>query len=138
MFESSTQKVLINNLIIYCGVEQLVARWAHNPKAVCSSHTPATRKSFSLTRKAFFNLIFTPMFTVYALYSKAFDKIYIGMTSDLEKRFFAHNNLPKGWTKHFRPWELVHTEIFDSKQEAMAREKQLKSARGRIYVRTLI
>ncbi len=27
---------------IYCGVEQLVARWAHNPKAVSSSLAPAT------------------------------------------------------------------------------------------------
>ena len=31
-----------NVLKIYCGVEQLVARWAHNPKAVGSSPTPAT------------------------------------------------------------------------------------------------
>ncbi len=28
----------------YCGVEQLVARWAHNPKVVSSSLTPATKK----------------------------------------------------------------------------------------------
>ena len=27
---------------IYCGVEQLVARWAHNPKVVGSSPAPAT------------------------------------------------------------------------------------------------
>ncbi len=25
------------------GVEQLVARWAHNPKVACSSHAPATK-----------------------------------------------------------------------------------------------
>ena len=28
---------------IRCGVEQLVARWAHNPEVVGSSPTPATR-----------------------------------------------------------------------------------------------
>ena len=28
--------------ILYCGVEQLVARWAHNPKAAGSSPAPAT------------------------------------------------------------------------------------------------
>ncbi len=33
-----------NLLKIYCGVEQLVARWAHNPKVVSSSLAPATRK----------------------------------------------------------------------------------------------
>jgi hypothetical protein len=31
-------------LTTYCGVEQLVARWAHNPKVVGSSPTPATKK----------------------------------------------------------------------------------------------
>ncbi len=29
---------------IYCGVEQLVARWAHNPKVARSSRVPATTK----------------------------------------------------------------------------------------------
>ncbi|KKK71778.1 hypothetical protein LCGC14_2910490, partial [marine sediment metagenome] len=27
----------------YCGMEQLVARWAHNPEVVGSSPTPATK-----------------------------------------------------------------------------------------------
>ena len=30
----------------HCGVEQLVARWAHNPKVVGSSPTPATKKAW--------------------------------------------------------------------------------------------
>lgn len=29
--------------IYYCGMEQLEARWAHNPKAVGSSPTSATK-----------------------------------------------------------------------------------------------
>ena len=33
---------LKENIKIYCGVEQLVARWAHNPKVVGSSPAPAT------------------------------------------------------------------------------------------------
>ena len=32
---------------IYCGVEQLVARRAHNPKVIGSSPVPATKKSQS-------------------------------------------------------------------------------------------
>ena len=75
---------------IYCGVEQLVARWAHNPKVVGSSPAPATQNSRN-THSGFFYAV---MFHVYVLYSVAFDKIYVGMTSDLEKRVFAHNNLP--------------------------------------------
>ena len=30
---------------IYCGMEQLAARWAHNPKVVGSSPAPATKKA---------------------------------------------------------------------------------------------
>ncbi len=60
------------------------------------------------------------------------------MTSNLEKRFFAHNNLPKGWIASFRPWKLFHTEEFYSKQEALKRELELKSARGRESIQKII
>ena len=76
------------------------------------------------------------MFTVYVLYSENFNKIYIGYTSDLEKRFMSHNQLgTKGWTIKFRPWKIIHTENFQSKAEAMKREKQLKSSRGRFWIK---
>lgn len=75
---------------------------------------------------------------VYALYSKNYDKIYIGMTTDLEKRVFAHNNLPKGWTRNFRPWELIYSEEFQIKSEALKREKELKSHKGRDFVRSMV
>ena len=39
---------------IYCGVEQLVARWAHNPKVVSSSLAPATKKRLSREWQSFF------------------------------------------------------------------------------------
>ena len=45
-----------SKLKIHCGVEQLVARWAHNPKVIGSSPVPATegdRSSF-LTACSFF------------------------------------------------------------------------------------
>jgi hypothetical protein len=38
---------------IYCGVEQLVARWAHNPKVVGSSPAPATRFLVTNRKPAF-------------------------------------------------------------------------------------
>ncbi|HEY1009706.1 MAG: GIY-YIG nuclease family protein [Daejeonella sp.] len=72
------------------------------------------------------------MFKVYVLYSARHNKIYIGFTSDLQNRFKSHNELgTKGWTIKFRPWELVLTEEFQTKAEAMKREKNLKGARGR-------
>jgi len=79
------------------------------------------------------------MFTVYVLYSQSYKKIYIGYTSSLEERFKSHNELAtKGWTIRFRPWEIVHKEIFESKVNAMRREKELKSAKGREWIRQLI
>jgi putative endonuclease len=79
------------------------------------------------------------MFWVYVLYSPSFNKIYIGYTSDLETRFKSHNELAtKGWTIKFRPWILVYSESFKTKSEAMKREKELKSAKGREFIRTKI
>ncbi len=108
-------------------MEQLVARWAHNPKVTGSSPVPATK--IKATRVAFF------MSWVYVLYSRPFNKIYIGYTSDLNARFISHNELAtKGWTIKFRPWTLVYSEQFSTKAEAMKREKELKSARGRVFI----
>jgi putative endonuclease len=76
------------------------------------------------------------MFTVYVLYSNDYDKIYIGFTSNIEQRILSHNKLSKkGWTIKFRPWTFIHTEKFDDKKDAMKREKQLKTSRGRNWIR---
>jgi putative endonuclease len=79
------------------------------------------------------------MFTVYILYSNNFKKIYIGFTSCIEKRLESHNKLAtKGWAIKFRPWELVYKEEYSTKGEAMKREKQLKTAKGREFIWDLI
>ena len=50
---------------------------------------------------------------------------YVGYTSNLEQRLLSHNKLgTKGWTINYRPCEVVHTEEFEKKAEAMKREKQ--------------
>jgi putative endonuclease len=82
---------------------------------------------------------FSSMFTVYVLYSVTHSKIYIGFSSDIEKRLFAHNHPGnKGWTKSFQPWTLIYTEVFETKSGAMQREKQLKSSKGRSFIKDLI
>jgi putative endonuclease len=79
------------------------------------------------------------MYIVYVLYSKKFEKIYVGYTSNFEERFKSHNELStKGWTIKFRPWEVVHKEFFECKIDAMRREKQLKTASGREWIWRLI
>ena len=79
------------------------------------------------------------MFVTYVLYSSNHDKIYIGYTSDLIDRYHSHNEFStKGYTIKFRPWQVVYVEFFESKLEAMKREKELKSSRGRDFIRTKI
>ncbi len=75
------------------------------------------------------------MYYTYVLYSNNFDKIYIGYSSDVDKRLAAHNDERNtGWTQKYQPWEIMYMEEFASKQEAMKREKQLKTAKGRKFI----
>ncbi|MDQ7066309.1 MAG: GIY-YIG nuclease family protein [candidate division KSB1 bacterium] len=79
------------------------------------------------------------MYTVYVLYSRRYNKIYIGYTSNLEQRLLSHNELSnKGWTARYRPWHLIYTEEYEEKGKAMQRERALKSARGREFIWRLI
>ena len=79
------------------------------------------------------------MFVTYLLYSEKFDQLYIGYTSDLISRFHSHNSLAtKGYTIKFRPWIVVYLEFHDSKSQAMWREKQLKSSKGRQFCKNQI
>ena len=75
---------------------------------------------------------------VYILYSEKFRKHYVGYSSDLLNRLLSHNELAtKGYTVKYRPWKLIHTEVYTSKAEALKREKYLKSGVGRRFIKTL-
>jgi len=62
----------------------------------------------------------------YVLKSQRFDKYYIGSTSDLKKRIEFHNSSRARYTKRYQPWVLLHSEEFESRQEAVKREYELK------------
>ena len=78
------------------------------------------------------------MFFVYVLFSEACGKRYVGQTDDLERRLREHNdplsNVRKFTSRNAGPWRLVWSEMFDSRREAMAREKWLKSGVGREWL----
>ena len=79
------------------------------------------------------------MYTVYVLYANSWGKIYIGYTSNLINRFHSHNKLANnGYTSKFRPWVVIYTEYFNDKESAIKREKELKSSRGRAFLKTEI
>ena len=78
------------------------------------------------------------MFYCYILYSKKLGKYYIGSTSNLQGRLQRHNTSNHGFTSTGKPWELRYSENFETKQEAMQRELQLKKWKNRDLLEELI
>ncbi|MEO1049347.1 MAG: GIY-YIG nuclease family protein [Bacteroidota bacterium] len=75
----------------------------------------------------------------YILHSLQLDKYYIGYTcDDLASRLRTHNSNHKGYTGKVNDWRVVYTEVFDSKEEAYARERQVKSWKSRKRIVALI
>ncbi|UPT66211.1 MAG: GIY-YIG nuclease family protein [Sphingobacteriales bacterium JAD_PAG50586_3] len=80
--------------------------------------------------------VFIFMVTVYILYSKSYDRLYIGLTTNIEQRLLSHNELAtKGYTIRYRPWILIHKEEYPDKTSALKREKELKEGKGREWIR---
>ena len=77
------------------------------------------------------------MFTVYILKSEKDNKRYIGFTQDLSRRILEHNNGMVKSTRNRKPFELVYTEEFESKSEAMIREKFFKTGKGREFLASI-
>jgi putative endonuclease len=63
--------------------------------------------------------------------------IYVGMTTDLDRRLKEHNDGKSRTTRPYRPFKLIHTEVFSTRLEARAREKQLKSGYGKEFLKQL-
>ena len=65
-------------------------------------------------------------------------KYYIGQTNNLLNRLNRHQSGQATYTKKFLPCELVYSEQFTSRSEAMRREKYLKSLKDRTLIEKLI
>ena len=74
------------------------------------------------------------MYYVYVLYSPKFNKICIAQTDNLGKRLERHNQGLVRYIKSFIPWQLHLQEIYRTRGEAMRRERELKSHKGRDYI----
>ena len=78
-------------------------------------------------------------YTVYVLYSFSANKLYTGVSSDLITRFHFHNyKSTKGFTKRYRPWYCILVEFYDDISVALMREKELKSGKGREWIRKML
>ncbi len=67
---------------------------------------------------------------VYILQSLKDGKYYIGEASDVEQRLLFHNSGRQRSTKNRIPFKLILVEEFKNREEALKREKQIKSWKG--------
>ena len=65
-------------------------------------------------------------------------RIYVGHTSNIGFRLARHNEGLVRSTAAHRPWRVLFVEEFDTRAEAMRREKQLKGGQGRAYIREIL
>ena len=77
------------------------------------------------------------MYSVYVLHSET-GVVYIGQTDNLEKRLAQHNSGKSAYTNRCKHWELVYEEECPNRTEALKRERQLKSGRGRVFIQDLL
>jgi putative endonuclease len=72
---------------------------------------------------------------VYVLRSQADHHLYVGLTRDLRARLAQHQAGEVPSTRRRRPFELVYYEACRSLQDAARREKYLKTAWGKRYLK---
>lgn len=68
------------------------------------------------------------MFYVYVLQSIQSGWLYIGVTDTIDRRIKEHNNGKVRSTKSYRPYQLIKTEKYLNKTEALKRERQIKKS----------
>ena len=78
------------------------------------------------------------MYFVYIICSKITRKRYIGQTNNLERRLNEHNIRQNRFTSGKGPWEVVYQESFETRTEAMRREKFFKSGKGREFLKNIL
>ena len=75
------------------------------------------------------------MYYVYILKSTDFNRYYIGMSDNLERRIKEHNSGKTKSTRFYAPWKLMFYESFTTRIEARKREKYFKSGIGREFIK---
>jgi putative endonuclease len=74
------------------------------------------------------------MFYVYILHSESDRGLYIGFSTDLRRRLKEHRE-GKAFATSFRgPWRLIYYEAYVEEEDALGRERYLKSGGGRRFL----
>jgi putative endonuclease len=75
------------------------------------------------------------MYYTYILRSEINGHLYKGSTDNIETRVEQHNAGMVNYTSKYRPWKLVYFETFQTRSEAMARERFFKTGKGRDWLK---
>jgi putative endonuclease len=78
------------------------------------------------------------VFSVYILKSSVTNKYYVGQTSDIKKRLLYHISGYSKSTVSGIPWKLVYSENFDTRQQAMKRETEIKKYKSRLMIEKIV
>ena len=79
------------------------------------------------------------MYYCYILFSVAYNSYYIGHTGDqLEERLRKHNSNHKGFTGKSHDWQFFYYEIYETKDEAYKREREIKGWKSKKMIESLI
>ena len=72
---------------------------------------------------------------IYVLLSQKDNNFYVGYTKDIQKRLKEHNAGKVFSTKERRPLKLIYWEGCINQKDAIKREKYLKTAWGKRYLK---
>lgn len=75
---------------------------------------------------------------LYILKSQIADKYYTGISQNPHRRLEYHNTLEKGFTSRYRPWKIVYTKEFNSKEEAMVMERKIKNWKSKKMIEKIL
>ena len=74
------------------------------------------------------------MYYTYILQSSLDNKFYTGVTQNLKLRFEQHNAGRVESTKQWRPFDLIYYEACLEWDDAVKREKYLKTYHGKMFI----
>jgi predicted GIY-YIG superfamily endonuclease len=75
---------------------------------------------------------------MYALRNLVNAEIYVGFSSDPDRRLTEHNAGKNRYTKTYMPWEKFFTEPHPDYPSARRREKYFKPTSGKRFLRALL
>ena len=78
-------------------------------------------------------------YSTYILHSPSLDSYYVGHTEDLHDRLENYHNAGKSlYTKRGIPWKLVYSESFQTRSDAIKREREIKGRKNRRFIEQLV